>query len=213
MAMKYTKDYFERYALLSLQECYDNKFSFQNFHKGESPDWYAPDLSIGLEVTRTLSKKEGEQVSIVNKYFGRKLGGELIRKAIAKRYPKQKDLVKVIDNIAYTDWFGDFSKYPIEAKDALVKKTKKLNGNYNKFASNYLYIFTNTGLFETNDIRRIMDMAQDDLINYTVQFDKIFFNTMDAIFVYSSTESIQKIPIENDILAMLKEDADDDTIV
>ena len=59
--MKYTKEYFERYALLSLWKCYDNRFSFRNFQKGESPDWYAPDLSIGLEVTRALSKKEGEQ--------------------------------------------------------------------------------------------------------------------------------------------------------
>lgn len=209
--MKYTKEYFERYALLSLQECYDNKFSFQNFHKGESPDWYSLELSIGLEVTRAMSKSEGENEFITNKYFGKGYGGNLIKKAAAKRF--HKDLFKVIDNIAYTEWFCDFSKYRNEVKDALVKKTKKLNGNYNQFTSNYLYIFTNTGLLETDDIKQIIDMAQGELADCAIQFDRIFFNTINAIFVYSPTEPIQKISIEDNILAMLKEAAADDTIV
>ncbi|MBR5292144.1 MAG: hypothetical protein IKU32_04415 [Clostridia bacterium] len=208
--MKYTKDYFERYALLSLQECYDNKFSFQIFNKGESPDWYSLELSIGLEVTRAMSKSEGEDEFITNKYFGKGYGGNLIKKAAAKRF--HKDLFKVIDNVAYTVWFGDFSKYHIEAKDALVKKTKKLNGNYNKFANNYLYIFINTGMFEADDIQRIIDMAQGELADCAVQFDQIFFNIMNAIFVYSPTEPIQKISIEDSVLAMLKKTAADDTI-
>ena len=80
MKNDYNKDYFEKYALLSLVYCYDDKL--QSMKKHERPDWIDENRSIGLEVTRALSSTDGEINSIINRYFGKGYSPEeIINKA------------------------------------------------------------------------------------------------------------------------------------
>ena len=201
--MKFGKDYFEEYALLSLEKCYDTAFSHTNFKKDESPDWQSEELETGIEVSRALSKEEGERQFIVNEYFGRGLGGELIRKAVQKRFSKHGDLIKVIDNTAYvTNEVNSFSEKYGAIEDRIIEKTKKLNDNYRLFKNNYLYVFANTGLLAEWDIEFIFNRIKDKLDSYSKQFDKVFIYSYDKIWVYSNA-GIQSYAITKEIAAEL----------
>lgn len=204
--MKFGKEYFEEYALLSLEKCYDTAFSHTNFKKDESPDWQSEELETGIEVSRALSKEEGERQFIVNEYFGRGLGGELIRKAVQKRFSKHGDLIKVIDNTAYvTNEVNSFSEKYGAIEDRIIEKTKKLNDNYRLFKNNYLYVFANTGLLAEWDIEFIFNRIKDKLDSYSKQFDKVFIYSYDKIWVYSNAE-IQLYVIPKETVTKLYEE-------
>jgi len=78
---------------------------------------------------------------------------------------------------------------------------------YKIFKKNYLYIFSEPGLFKTD-----MDYVLKGIINIESKFDKTydmyFINCIDMIYVLNSkTNSIKEINISSDMLQMIKKES------
>ncbi len=207
---EYDKNYFEKYAMLSLIYCYDENLSIMYNPKktSERPDWQSDVLDIGIEVVRAISKTEGEENYIINRYFNKGLGGYLIQKIVSKKFPKYKNLIKVHNNVAYTTkgWF-DFDEKCREIENEIMNKICKLNGNYTIYENNWLYVFTSTGLLSEYDIKIIINKLKERYITFNICYDKIFINAIDKLFCINNLSSFDKIDIPNEILKKLKQEA------
>ncbi|MBI9011243.1 MAG: hypothetical protein JEZ08_03365 [Clostridiales bacterium] len=60
----YSKDFFEKYAILSLVRFYDSnlKVMLTDEKSYEKPDFQSRDLGVGIEVTEAITSKYGEQL-------------------------------------------------------------------------------------------------------------------------------------------------------
>lgn len=204
--MKYSKNYFERYAKLSLSYCYDKRLL--NLIKSEEPDWQSEELNVGLEVVRAISTKEGKQQFIVNEYFGKGLRGELIQKDVSVRFSEYKKMIKVHEGIAYItkDHYGCDEKYK-EIENAIIKKTSLLNNNYKIFGNNWLYIFSETALLEDFDIQLIVNRFSEKIEKEKLKYNKIFINAINKIFIIHNINDSSIITVPEEMLKCLKKEA------
>ena len=203
--MKYGKKYFERYALLSLIKCFDYNLEGLLDDDFEAPDWQSEELDLGIEVTQAISETDGELRSIINRYFNNGLGGSLIRKVIQKKHHKYVGNFEEIDNrsICVIPYQTAIEKNKI--LESIIGKTFKLNKNYKVFKNNWLYVFADIALYE-EDILDIIEMIKSNNVN-KIQFDKIFINITDKIFVIDNYMTVKEHHVENELLKWLKLEA------
>lgn len=134
----YNKEYFEKYALLSLVYCYDYKL--QSMKKHERPDWIDENRSIGLEVTRALSSTDGEINSIINRYFGKGYSPEEIINKANNELKYNKDIFKSANGLCYVEKNVNYSDVKQLIIDTINTKISKFNSHYDKFNENWLYV-------------------------------------------------------------------------
>ena len=214
MQNKYSKKYFEGYAFNSLALCYDKRLIdiCCDAVKDESPDFQIETLYLGIEVTEAITNIQGEQRFIINQYFGEGLSAKKIIKDSTRRFGKKiKGKIHSIDGIAaYSEnpSLYDTSIHLDKLCESIRLKTKKLNENYKLFKENWLYVFSGTGLLKVDDID-IMQAELHSLISqYQNQFNKIFINCFDTIFIIDKTCDVaSSICIDNDTLARIKRQA------
>ena len=205
---KYNKNFYEKYAILSLSTCYDKQLlELKNLeNKRESPDYQSAKLDIGIEVTEAITTKQGDHRFIINQYFGQGLRGEEVKEAAEKRFPQIIGRISVYSSVAiYSehDGLSDFSVHIKLIKQSIVQKTKKLNSGYTLFARNWLYIFAHVCL-ELFDIDRILEEIHHDQPR---DFDKVFINCIDRLYVISNYSKIETIEVENETLRQIKKAA------
>jgi len=203
--MKYSKYYFEYYALLSLIKCFGYKFEDILEENFESPDWQSESLDIGIEVVRAIDNEDGELNSIINKFFNMGLSGRKIQNSVKKQHPKYGHLFKYKRNIAYCSVPYLYCAEINKIVNAITVKTKKLNKEHFKiFKYNWLYIFADIGLY-SEDLAEIPSLIKID--EKDKQYDKIFINITDKILVINRDGFIEEVEVNNKTLKELKAEA------
>lgn len=202
MKNDYNKEYFEKYALLSLAYCYDDKL--HSMKKHERPDWIDENRSIGLEVTRALSPKDGERESIIERYFCKGYTPEEIINKANRELKCNKDMFKIADGICYVEKNVNYSDVKQLIIDAINTKISKLNSYYDKFNKNWLYVFADSSLLDDGDIEEIILKINN--IGDNSSFDKIFINILDKIYVIEDN-SYSKIDVTDSELARIKKES------
>ena len=186
--MQVTKDYMEWYALLSLIYSYDTALTL--LEKGEEPDWQSAKLDLGLEVTEALLPEDGRKRAVINQYFGKGLDGQYIKEQIEHKYPEYSHQMSVIGKTACFSESYDMMPKVRQVGLAISMKTRKLNQNYTRFANNWLYVFA-PSLFTQDDIQAVCQICQGNNQAYAIQFDKVFLNVNDKVFVVSITGTVR----------------------
>lgn len=204
--MKVIKEYIEWYALLSLIYCYDENLSPLKDSKVEEPDWQSEALDIGLEVTEALESDDGRKRSVINNYFGKGLDGNIIKNHVEKEYPEYSHFVNVVGNTACFSLYCDMIPKIEQVVAAIVSKTAKLNEHYKKYKNNWLYVFA-PDLFADFDIPYVFNAYRERTSQYHIQFDKIFINAHDCIFILTLEGLNDQILISDSNLKRLKKDA------
>lgn len=202
MKNDYNKEYFEKYALLSLAYCYDDKL--HSMKKHERPDWIDENRSIGLEVTRALSPKDGERESIIERYFCKGYTPEEIINKANRELKCNKDMFKIADGICYVEKNVNYSDVKQLIIDAINTKISKLNSYYDKFNKNWLYVFADSSLLDDGDIEEIILKINN--IGDNSSFDKIFINILDKMYVIEDN-SYSKIDVTDNELARIKKES------
>ncbi len=207
MADKYDKDYFELYALLNLVYCYDE--SLASLKKCEKPDWISEELSIGLEITRALSPKDGERWKLINKYFGKGYSFEEIREKTNSELKYNNNFFKNVNGIAYCEEIVNYKNVKSLIVDAIRCKLNKMNDGYKTFNNNWLYVFSEVSLLENFEIKDICNEIQKVVNewNYKYVFNKIFINSIDELYIIENMSEISKIEIPSTVLGRIKSDA------
>ena len=204
--MKVTKDYMEWYVLLRLIHCYDKKLRPMMDGKSENPDCQSESLDIGLEITEALELDDGRIRHVINQYFGQGLDGQMIKDQVEKKYPEYSHLVDVVENTACFSLSGDMLPKIERMIISFVRKTKTLNGHYKRFGQNWLYVFASE-LFMNFDLPKVYQAYQKRTAQYPIQFDKVFINAYDRIFVLGPDGLNEEIPISENCLKQLKKEA------
>lgn len=200
--MKYSKYYFEYYALLSLIKCFGYKFEDILEENFESPDWQSESLDIGIEVVRAIDNEDGELNSIINKFFNMGLSGRKIQNSVKKQHQKYGHLFKYKQNIAYCSVTYSYCAEISKIVNAITVKTKKLNKEHFKiFKYNWLYIFADIGLY-CDDLAEIQSLIEID--KNDKQYDKIFINTTDKILVINRNAIFEEIEVDSKTRKELK---------
>lgn len=202
MKNDYNKEYFEKYALLSLVYCYDDKL--HSMKKHERPDWIDENRSIGLEVTRALSPKDGEINSIINRYFGKGYSPEEIINKANRELKCNKDMFKSADGFSYVEKNVNYSDVKQLIIDTINTKISKLNSHYDKFNKNWLYVFADNSLLDDGNIEEIILKINN--IGDNNNFDKIFINIIDKIYVIEDN-LYSKIDVTDSELARIKKES------
>lgn len=202
MKNDYNKDYFEKYALLSLVYCYDDKL--HSMKKHERPDWIDENRSIGLEVTRALLPKDGERESIIERYFCKGYTPEEIINKANRELKYNKDMFKIADGFCYVEKNVNYSDVKQLIIDTINSKISKLNSRYDKFNKNWLYVFADSSLLDDGDIEEIILKINN--IGGNSSFDKIFINIIDKIYVIEDN-SYSKIDVTDSELARIKKES------
>ena len=202
---KYGKRYFEEYAILSLVMCYDRRLQSlleAEFH-AESPDFQDFCINLGIEVTRAETKRYGEYSAVINHYFGKGNKPEFIQQEIKRRFPKFSDNIFIDgDTFAFYEEC-DTKAIIIDLKKSISEKLQKLNSGYKVFEQNWLYIFSGTSVLNEED----MNLMNKETKSYQIQFNKIFVNCFDRIYILENYELIQTVFLSNEELIQIKKKA------
>lgn len=202
--MKYSKYYFERYALLSLIKCFGYKFEDILEENFESPDWQSETLDIGIEVTRALDEKDGELEHIIDKLFNKGFSGKEVKKIVKEKHTKYSRFFRSKHNIAYCSVPYLYRTEIKKIAKAITIKTKKLNKHFKAFKENWLYIFSDTSLC-CEDIPEILSLIKND--KKDKQYDKIFINITDKILVVNRNGIIEEVEVDGKTLKELKSES------
>ena len=195
-----TKEYMERYALLSLICCYDKDLSA--LMKSEKPDWQSRGLDIGLEVTEALSCDDGRKRFVLSKYFCKGLDGNYIKDQIGQNYSEYSSNIDVSGNVACYSEIYDMDDIIRQVIESINQKTKKLNGHYTIFKNNWLYVFA-PDLFCDIDIPVICKGYKEIIPKYKIIFDKLFINARNSIFVLNSEKLENTISLSDECVKWL----------
>lgn len=200
---EYDKHYYEQYAKLTLSSCYDQELA--SLVNKDKPDLQSDELSIGIEVSRSVSSESCHQQFIINKYFGKGYTPEYIIEQ-AKKEKKYGDIFKDIDGLCVAEMNFNTNDIITRTMFSIHEKTIKLNSDYKLFNSNWLYLFLGTSMVTDQDIKTIVDYLKNS--DYKEKsFDKIFINTIDRIFVINSNFQIDKIEVSEEQLKLIKSQA------
>lgn len=177
--MKYDKQYYERYALLTI--CDILKINVENFeNSSDQPDLQNNFDSIGIEVTRAITDHEGYTNALSNKHFGQNKSGKAIKEEILASKQIFKGSIFVMDNdvavISPSKGLTDFNSHLETARRSIDIKSEKQK-SYKKFKKNYLYLFLGHSLFSKKMINEFLSNE----IQKT-NFDGIMINCIDRIY-------------------------------
>lgn len=188
----YSKQYFEYYALLSVNHCFDSGLSVTN--KAEHPDWYNSDISMGLEVTRSLSKHEGEKLKYTNEYFNKGLSYETIKNDISKRCPILAEEIKSIDGITCRISDVNVADDKRLLMNSIINKSCSLFDKVEEIEHIWLYVFASSSVLEREDIEEIVKQ-----LDKTCIFERIFINCCDCVYCVFNRQVEKFVFSENEL--------------
>lgn len=219
MENKFTKRYYENYAMLSLERCYDkswNCFSVSGDDEPRSPDLQSDKLNIGVEVTQVLLMNQGVTNKIAGTYFGKQCEPEFIKNEVSRCFPKfkkyggQLDVMNGTTAISHSaEGFTTKEHFDKLSECILGKTINKLNnGKYRLFTNNHLYLFAHFDEIDEDYISQVMKEIDDKISNMSIKYDMYFINCIDKLFVVNRNSGvINKINIGDQIQQFIKNEA------
>lgn len=194
----YDKNYYEKYAMLSLEYCYNPDWS--DFFHRDRPDWQNDNRGIGIEVTRAITKEDGIFQSQINNLMGSNRSPSdviAILSKVAERLNINAELFDV-DGSTVISQDMNMDHLMLLVKNSIKRKQGKFTG-YQKFSENYLYIFTHTSLMRDDEL--LLNLKALDLSC----FGLYFFNCIDNIYCLDPAAlTISEYPVSYEQLKMLK---------
>ncbi len=201
-----SKEYYEKYAKISLVYVYNKKLI--NAELKDKPDIQDKVNDIGIEVTRSELNQECLADSISNKMFGKKLSIEEIKLRVSNEFKTFNGALGKIEGVNFISPFNGMIDYKTKLDRivcAIESKTEKFKENYIKFNENDLYIFTNDSCITYSDIEKVIN----DIKIENCPFDVIFINCIDKIYICKNKQ-IKEILISDNQLKKFKIEAKKD---
>jgi len=201
----YNKQFYEKYALLSLVKCYssdlqvllDDKFNYEN------PDYQSEILNIGIEVVEAITSRQGEERFIINEHFGKGIDGATLKNEAEKRFKKFRGKLSVVDGQAVyshqPNGFRMSSRLSL-IQSKIDQKLIKLNSHYKVFSNNWLYVFSHLATVHQEEIESLV--IQNEKVD-GISFDKVFINCIDKIYVLTK-EDTDVINVSTETLKSIK---------
>lgn len=209
--IKYSKTYFEIYAKKTLEYCYNDSWLDKLESKREKPDLQSEELDIGIEVTRTLQTREGNINHIFNEFINKNKDFNIMKYEIESL---GGEISKIGNSTVMSPTKGlcDFKNHIDDLVESIKVKTIEKLPNYKKFSKNMLYIFTETALFNKDDITKTFNVLNQELPKENPKFDLYFINCIDKMFVVDVNGNIlNEITICGDYLERIKKEALDES--
>ena len=184
--MPFTKEYFEEYARLLLNDTFNlNLIHRQERYNEDRPDLISLDEKIGVEVTNALNELSGRQ----NKLFQQIYPIEN-RKAIII---KEAERLGIKENLHFSEDVAYLSEDYISADkikilaDRINTKLDKLNSTeFHKYKFNALFV--NAFDYFQDDITKFLENYQNYINNYPINYDYIFIFNCDGLFFVNNNE-------------------------
>lgn len=173
--MRMKNVYWEILALLSLRYLWDDYVP--HFIKGEKPDWHNKVDSIGLEVSRAISKKAGRIEHFNSMYLGKQADQIPIKDQIqfeGLSFVKDGRLIATADAKGLSDTRSYFDELIKRYEDKLGKFS-----NYSKFRTNCFFFFLS---FVPNDF----DLSQ--ILSSMRTIDHENRESVDLIFILTQMQ-------------------------
>lgn len=190
--------YYENYARLSLIKLFG--YSLDDFIIDDKPDLQSTKLDIGIEVTSGGIEQDQYAKSISINYFPNNYNEEDFKVRINKHFPDFNGEVGKYDNVAVVITRNNsIDCYINNMIQTIITKANKFK-YYKHFKENDLYIFTEHSFLTIHDIKRVIKGVKKKTI---ISFNKIYFNVIDRLIVYSEN-SFNEYIISNELLAWLK---------
>ncbi|MEG0409071.1 MAG: hypothetical protein RR623_09370 [Bacilli bacterium] len=194
--MGWSKKQYEEYARLIVSDYFNLKID--NFILKERPDIHNEIESIGIEITRAISDREGHAYSLMNKYFGKGYNGGEILDEISKD-SKFKGEVENHNGIASISAYKSFDYLKkIDTLRYRIDEKRKKFVEYTHFDRNVLLIHFDT-LYFPDDICTILREEIEK-----GPFDSIFILTYDELF-YATKLSMEVIALDQIKVNAIKE--------
>ena len=189
----YTKEYFEKYACICLNDVLKLNLILRETRYGEDrPDLISDDEKIGLEVTQAITTEEGAENKLFQQEYPEENKIECIKNE-AKRL-KIEDRIKYHDNyITITENSSiDFVKNKII--DRINSKNKKLNNKeFHKYESNRLCLIIET--FNDYVIEALNKYYKTRDLSYEFFYDTIYVINGEYLLIFESGTLKDKIKI------------------
>ena len=195
---KYTKLYYEIYALECINLFFDTGISIKDKH--ESPDWLKKDNTLGIEVTRAISKNDGEKLAYINHYFGKGLPAEYIINNIDNEKIKLSKDMRIVDDTLFYIKNTDSSSAMNQIANSIEKKSKLLQTK--RIEELWLFVFSNDMPLYDEDFYGLME---SDVYRESI-FKKIIIYNADKAFVLDGDGVCSKT-LGDDELSRIKKDA------
>lgn len=177
----YTKEYFEEFARLVLNEILNLSLIHRAERYGtDRPDLISDDEEIGVEVTSAKSENEGRHIKLFQQQYPRENRTEIIKQE-ARRLKIEKDLFVVdgLVSVKINDSRTDRIKI---LADTINTKLKKLNEkDYNKYPTNALYI--DAFHYVKEDIEDLLNDYDKHIKPHFLNFDYIYILHMDGLYI------------------------------
>ena len=204
---EYTKNYYERYAKLTLKYIYPDIYC--KFEEKDSPDLQNPTSRIGIEVCRAISGYDGNFSSFVNENIHSDKTDEELTKSLCKRlkreYPREISFeIKTYKGMRmFSPHKGlvNTSIYIHKLETAILKKCEKIP-LYNeklKWTRLGLYLFAGFTLDE-HDIKALTEKILKNNIN----FDLYIINCTCYLYVIYKDGTIKTFQISENDLKIIK---------
>ena len=200
--VEFEKLYNEIFAILSLK--YFWRDYSDGYIKGESPDWYNPVDSVGIEVTQAIMQEDGEAQSVVNQYLGRRkaeIPEDILRRYEDRTYFYNDRLWAIMPEAGKEDNLTACEK----ALFRFDKKLERLNSNYTEFNTNALYLYLHESNITDEKVTGFIRSAEKKQKECARKFDTVFLNCVNALRVVDMKNgSWETVHIPQDALAFMR---------
>ena len=159
-------------------------------------------LDLGVEVTRAYTPQQNEYLPIVNNYFGKNCDPKIAINNIKTRFVNKSHSFRIINKtLVYFSGCYDTQIYINELQKRINEKSKLLNRVYKVFRNNWLYLFAGSSVIHETDIA---NLSSKEMKSYQIQFNRIFINCFDRIYIVENNELIQAISLNEEELTQIK---------
>ena len=200
--IEFEKLYNEIFAILSLK--YFWRDYSDGYKKGESPDWYNTEGSVGIEVTQAIMQEDGEAQSVVNQYLGRKqeeIPQDILQRYVGRTYFYNDRLWAIMPEAGREETLTACEK----ALYRFGKKLERLNTNYTEFCTNALYLYLHESSVTDEKTALFIRAAEEKQRTYAKKFDVVFLNCVNELRVADmKSGSWETVHIPQDALAFMR---------
>jgi len=200
--VEFEKLYNEIFAMLSLK--YFWRDYSDGYKKGESPDWYNPKASVGIEITQAIMQEDGEAQSVVNQYLGKlkvEIPEDVQLRYSGRMYFYNDRLWAIMPEAGKAEKLTACEK----ALYRFGKKLERLNSNYTEFNTNALYLYLHESSVTDDETACFIKAADEIQKNCAKKFDTAFLNCVNALRVVDmKSGSYETVHIPQDALAFMR---------